>query len=352
MAPRKLIPDDLPAIPKSGVVRTRKERILAKANELAKRDREATPASRGPATRGGVRSMKATAGGTGPKAKSSSGGGGSGNFKSSFAQARKAGKASFTWNGKSYHTKTAEEMGGSVKAKSSSNKAAAKPDPNPGTRRNQGMLGSERPARATPRPVAKPNVPPGADKMRAAAAKAFWTQPGVTPGNQYVAGPPVQAGTPLEAIPSPRTATGRPAPLVTARDPVVAPPASAAPPPMRAPVRGPAIANPRGDPVVGAANAVGQRIADAPRRWGERAATAAGAVGGALHTAVGGRPAHGEIFQPGQQVPGARTGPVSPGEAAATVAAGKSRPKRTPQQEDEDDGKTLASFLRKKREGR
>jgi hypothetical protein len=264
MAPRKLIPDDLPAIPKSGVVRTRKERILAKANELAKRDREATPASRGPATRGGVRSMKATAGGTGPKAKSSSGGGGEGTFKSAFATAhaarKKGGSATFTWNGKKYHTKTAEEMGGAVKAKSSSNKAAAKPDPNPGVKRNQGMLGSERPARSTPQPsparpgstaAARTGGPQGGrgggggtsgNRMRAAAAKAFW---GNNPVPMQGPGPAVQAQGPGPAV------QAQVGPVTNMQGQVVPP-----------------------NPGRRHAQALGARMADAPRRWGERAAAA------------------------------------------------------------------------------
>jgi hypothetical protein len=322
--------------------------VVKKAQAIAADERgSSAPGSRGPATRGGgVRSMKATAGGTGPKAKSSSGGGGSGDFKSSFAQARKAGKSSFTFNGKSYHTKTAEEMGGGVKAKSSSNKAAAKPDPNPGVKRNQGMLGSERPARSTPQPsparpgstaAARTGGPQGGrgggggtsgNRMRAAAAKAFWGNNPVP--MQGPPGPAVQAGQPMQAMPVPQTARGPAPPMVTARNPVVAPPASAGPPP------------------VGATPTMEQRGRQAARAVGQGIKGAVGAVRGA----IGIRPAQAEIFQPGQQVPGARTGPVSPGEAAATVAAGKSRPKRTPQQEDEDDGKTLASFLRKKREGR
>jgi hypothetical protein len=236
--------------------------VVKKAQAIAADERgSSAPGSRGPATRGGgVRSMKATAGGTGPKAKSSSGGGGSGDFKSSFAQARKAGKSSFTFNGKSYHTKTAEEMGGAVKAKSSSNKAAAKPDPNPGVKRNQGMLGSERPARSTPQPSpARPGSaaaqrgggPQGGrgggggtsgNRMRAAAAKAFW---GNNPVPMQGPGPAVQAQGPGPAV------QAQVGPVTNMQGQVVPP-----------------------NPGRQHAQALGARMADAPRRWGERAAAA------------------------------------------------------------------------------
>lgn len=58
-------------------------------------------------------------------------------FGSAFAAARKAGKKEFTWNGKKYHTKTKEEMGGkgapatssSPKGRPSARPSAASPGP-------------------------------------------------------------------------------------------------------------------------------------------------------------------------------------------------------------------------------
>lgn len=95
------------------------------------------------------------------------------NFKEAFAAARKAGKKEFTWNGKSYHTKTKEEMGGA---------GASRPKTRTNSNRATTPLSSPRPV--TRSGGTKPAVSPGrgngqsetarrnADSAKPAVAKA------------------------------------------------------------------------------------------------------------------------------------------------------------------------------------
>jgi hypothetical protein len=106
-------------------------------------------------------------------------------FGKAFRAARSAGKKEFSWNGKSYHTRTADEEK-AAKAKSSAPKAAAKP-----AQSKQARLGVSTPATQQSRPA------PAAAKAKSSPAENYRkmaASPGGVPGKK--------SATPAKATPA------------------------------------------------------------------------------------------------------------------------------------------------------
>lgn len=96
-------------------------------------------------------------------------------FKDSFAAARKSGKSSFTWNGKKYSTKTADDNKSSSvkpKARPSSVKPQARPEKKvrPSEMPKESLL-NKGPAKKTVRPQARPEKPAAKEKTSRRAGR-------------------------------------------------------------------------------------------------------------------------------------------------------------------------------------